>query len=95
MECIRVWLYQRIHASASSCASRLVVKRCPASRSTFSEPKTVSAHALSQQLPFRLPVPALLKQEVEEGVRRYAEIQKCLKQISGLNVDLLEERKKR
>ena len=43
----------------------------------------------------QIPVPALLKQEVEEGVRRYAEIQKCLKQISGLNVDLLEERKKR
>ena len=43
----------------------------------------------------QIPVPAHLKQEVEEGVRRYAEIQKCLKQISGLNVDLLEERKKR
>jgi hypothetical protein len=43
----------------------------------------------------QIPVPAHLKQEVEESVRRYAEIQKCLKQISGLNVELLEERKKR
>ena len=43
----------------------------------------------------QIPVPAHLKQDVEEGVRRYAEIQKCLKQISGLNVELLEERKKR
>jgi hypothetical protein len=43
----------------------------------------------------QIPVPAHLKQEVEEGVRRYAEIQKCLKQISVLNVELLEERKKR
>jgi len=43
----------------------------------------------------QIPVPAHLKQEVEEGVRRYAEIQKCLKRISGLNVELLEERKKR
>ena len=43
----------------------------------------------------QIPVPAHLKKEVEEGVRRYAEIQKCLKQISGLNVELLEERKKR
>jgi hypothetical protein len=34
-------------------------------------------------------------QEVEEGVQRYAEIQKCLKQISALSVDLLEQRKKR
>jgi len=28
-------------------------------------------------------------------VRRYAEIQKCLKRISALSLDLLEERKKR
>ena len=43
----------------------------------------------------QIPVPAHLRQEVEEGIRRYAEIQKWLKQISGLNVNLLEERKKR
>ena len=43
----------------------------------------------------QIPVPAHLKQEVEESVRRYAEIQKWLKQISGLSLDLLEERKKR
>ena len=43
----------------------------------------------------QIPVPAHLKQEVEEGVRRYTEIQKWLKQISGLSLDLLEERKKR
>ena len=43
----------------------------------------------------QIPVPAHLKQEVEEGLRRYAEIQKWLKQISTLSLDLLEERKKR
>jgi hypothetical protein len=43
----------------------------------------------------QIPVPAHLMQEVEQGVQRYAEIQKCLKQISALSVDLLEERKKR
>src|SRR5450432_688193 len=43
----------------------------------------------------QVPVPAHLKQEVEEGVHRYAEIQKWLKQISNLSLDLLEERKKR
>jgi hypothetical protein len=36
-----------------------------------------------------------LKQEVEQGLQRYAEIQKWLKQISNLSLDLLEERKKR
>ena len=43
----------------------------------------------------QIPVPAHLMQEVEEGVQRYAEIQKCLKQISALSVDLLGQRKKR
>ncbi|HEY6369256.1 MAG TPA: DUF6788 family protein [Candidatus Sulfotelmatobacter sp.] len=43
----------------------------------------------------QIPVPAHLKQGVEEGVHRFAEIQKWLRQISRLNQDLLEERKKR
>ena len=43
----------------------------------------------------QIPVPAHLRQEVEEGVRRYTEIQKWLKQISSLSLNLLEERKKR
>ena len=43
----------------------------------------------------QIPVPSHLKQEVEEGVRRFAEIQKWLRQISRLSQELLEERKKR
>jgi hypothetical protein len=43
----------------------------------------------------QIPVPAHLKQDVEAGVRRYADMQKWLKQISRLSVELLEERKKR
>jgi hypothetical protein len=43
----------------------------------------------------QIPVPIGLKQEAEEGVRRFAEIQALLRQISRVNQDLLEERKKR
>jgi hypothetical protein len=43
----------------------------------------------------QIPVPASLRPEVEQGVRRFAEIQKWLKQISRINQDLLEGRKKR
>jgi hypothetical protein len=43
----------------------------------------------------QITVPAHLKQAVEEGIRRFAEIRKWLKQIATLNQDLLEERKKR
>lgn len=43
----------------------------------------------------QITVPAHLKQEVAEGIRRFAEIRKWLKQIATLNQHLLEERKKR
>ena len=43
----------------------------------------------------QIPIPTDLKQKVEEGVHRFAEIQKLLKQISRVNQDLLEECKKR
>jgi hypothetical protein len=44
-----VQLYQSNHAMVSSLASRIVAKRWPWSRSTFSEPNNVSEQALSQQ----------------------------------------------
>src|SRR3977135_3153036 len=36
----------------------------------------------------QIPIPAHLKQEVEQGVRRFTEIQTLLKQISRVNQDL-------
>ena len=42
----------------------------------------------------QIPVPTHLKLEVEEGVRRFAEIQALLKQISRVNQDLLERKKR-
>jgi hypothetical protein len=42
----------------------------------------------------QIPVPAELKPEVEAGIGRFAEIQQWLKQISQLNQDLLEARKR-
>ena len=43
----------------------------------------------------QITIPAELNKEVEDGLRRYAQIQKLLKQIAGVNRALLEERKKR
>src|ERR1700716_3014978 len=43
----------------------------------------------------QIPIPSPLKTEGEQGVRRFTEIQTLLKQISRVNQDLLEERKKR
>jgi hypothetical protein len=47
-------LYQSIQVTTSSLAWRRILKRCPCSRSTFSDPNSVSLQALSQQLPRRL-----------------------------------------
>jgi hypothetical protein len=43
----------------------------------------------------QLPIPLELKQEVEEGLRSWAQIQERLKQIAQINLELLEERKRR
>jgi hypothetical protein len=43
----------------------------------------------------QIPIPLELKQEVEEGLRTFAQMQERLKQIAQVNLELLEERKRR
>jgi len=43
----------------------------------------------------QIPIPEDLKTEVEEGLQRFAQMQKALKQIAQVNLDLLAERKRR
>jgi hypothetical protein len=43
----------------------------------------------------QIPIPLELKQEVEEGLRTFAQMQDRLKQIAQVNLELLEERKRR
>jgi hypothetical protein len=43
----------------------------------------------------QIPIPQQLKREVEEGLRRFADIQDLLRQIGQVNRQLLEERKRR
>ena len=43
----------------------------------------------------QIPVPLHLKREVEQGLRRFADIQGLLRQIREVNQQLLEERKRR
>ena len=54
MECILDPLYQSSHSSVASLASLWLWKVMPCSRSTLSDPNSVSEQALSQQLPLRL-----------------------------------------
>jgi hypothetical protein len=43
----------------------------------------------------QIPIPNEMKAEVEQALRTYAQIQKLLKQIAQVNLDLLAERKRR
>ena len=42
----------------------------------------------------QIPVPSELKKEVEESLRAFAQMQKVLKQIAQVNLELLKERKR-
>ena len=43
----------------------------------------------------QIPIPLELKTEVAEGLQTFAQMQKVLKQIGQVNLDLLAERKRR
>ena len=43
----------------------------------------------------QVPVPSELKKEVEERLRAFAQVQKVVKQIAQVNLELLKERKRR
>ena len=42
----------------------------------------------------QVPVPSELKKEVEENLRAFAQVQKLLKQIAQVNLELFKERKR-
>jgi len=43
----------------------------------------------------QIPIPGEFKKEVEESLRAFAQMQKLLKQIAQVNLELLKERKQR
>jgi hypothetical protein len=43
----------------------------------------------------QVPIPSVLRKDVEQSLRLFARMQQLLKQIALLNVDLLKERKRR
>ncbi|MBF8285792.1 MAG: hypothetical protein HW378_4707, partial [Anaerolineales bacterium] len=42
----------------------------------------------------QVPIPSEMKKEVEDSLRAFAQMQKLLKQIAQVNLDLLKERKR-
>lgn len=42
----------------------------------------------------QIPIPSELKEEVEQSLRAFAQLQKVLKQIAQVNLELVKERKR-
>jgi len=82
-------LSRMIHCYKSGC------RYCQKSQGRGHGPVWILSVSLGNRRVRQITIPAELNKEVEEGLRRYAQIQKLLKQIAGVNRALLEERKKR
>lgn len=87
-------------ALAGSLMSRMI--RCSKPGCRFCEKETGPGHgpiwilSVSEEGRTRqIPIPKELKKEVEEGLRRWKQIRQQLKEISRLNRELLELRKRR
>ncbi len=83
-----------------SLLSRMV--RCHKPGCRFCEKGTGKGHgpiwilsvSLGDRQVRQLPIPGEMKKEVEDSLRAFAQTQKLLKQIAGVNLELLKERKR-
>lgn len=87
-------------ALAGALMSRMI--RCNKPGCRFCEKETGPGHgpiwilSVSQEGRTRqIPIPKELKKEVEKGLRRWKQLQQQLKEISRINRELLELRKRR
>jgi len=84
-----------------SLLSRMV--RCNKPGCRFCEKGTGEGHgpiwilsvSLGNRQVRQVPIPGEMKKEVEASLRAFAQMQKLLKQIAAVNLDLLKERKRR
>jgi hypothetical protein len=83
-----------------SLLSRMV--RCNKPGCRFCEKGTGEGHgpiwilsvSLGNRQVRQVPIPGEMKKEVEASLRAFAQMQKLLKQIAAVNLDLLKERKR-
>ena len=58
-------------------------------------PSWILSVSLGNRQVRQVPIPREMKKEVEESLRAFAQMQKLLKQIAGVNLEVLKERKRR
>jgi len=67
---------------------------CEKGKGKGHEPIWILAVSLGNRQVRQVPVPRELKKEVEESLRAFAQVQKVLKQIAQVNLELLKEQKR-
>jgi hypothetical protein len=66
---------------------------CEKSKGKGHGPIWILSVSLGNRQVRQIPIPSEMKKEVEESLRAFAQMQKVLKQVSRVNLELLKERK--
>jgi hypothetical protein len=82
-------LTRMIHCNKSGC------RACQEGKGPGHGPISLLSVSLGAGRVRQIPIPKHLQAEVGAGVRRFADIQRRLKQIASVNQELLQERKKK
>ena len=69
-------------------------RRCEKDKGKGHGPIWILSVSLGHRQVRQMPIPREMKQEVEQGLRAFAQMQDLLKQITRMNLDLLKERKR-
>jgi hypothetical protein len=70
-------------------------QRCEKGKGKGHGPIWILSVSLGTRRVRQIPIPAEFKPGVEDSLRAFAQMQKLLKQIALVNVELLKERKRR
>jgi hypothetical protein len=82
-------LTRMIHCNKPGCRS------CQEGKGPGHGPISLLSVSLGAGRVRQIAIPKHLQAEVGAGLRRFADVQKLLKQIAGVNQELLQERKKK
>ena len=82
------WLSRRVHCNKAGC------RFCEKGKGKGHGPIWILSVSLGNRQVRQIPVPREMKKEVEESLRAFAQMQRVLKQIAQVNLELFKERKR-
>ncbi len=76
------------------CCNKAGCRFCEKGKGKGHGPIWILSVSLGNRQVRQIPIPGEMKKEVEESLRAFAQMQKLLKQIAQVNLELLKERKR-